>query len=1176
MMISLTGNWKNIFGFPVAAFTVASLSSALACAQIRTDGSVGPAAQTLTAPGGNFTIPQTLGRLSGANLFHSFQDFNVNTGESATFTTSTSGISNVISRVTGGNVSNINGALALKPTDGAPAFWFVNPAGIVFGSGASIDMPGAFHVSTAHYLKFSDGNFYSDTQKVSTFSSAPPEAFGFLGTSRASIQVNGATLSNGDNKINLVAGDITIDGGTISNSAGAIILVAVGDMVGEVSPSGIPDLSPMGAIKLINGAMVGPQTSSDLKSGDLLIKAGTLLVDNSTLISDTTASGNGGAVTIVVADEIKISNESYVGTKTTGAGNAGHVNVQAGSLLIDSSGLAGDSDGEGDGGSVTVEVSGGISLLNSSYISSDSGGGQIGGKEFGNGGNVSISAGSLNLDSSYINSNYFGEASGGNIRNAGNIFIHVGNFQAKHSQISSITCGNGDSGDITIAVDGAMSLLSNSALNTSAFANFSGKGGDISIRAGSLQIDNSNIVSVTFGNGNSGNINIEVNGAMSLVGNGNSGLNTSAYQNSSGKSGDISIRAGSLQVDNSSLQSSTFTSGNSGNINIEVNNSIDLTGDTFINTSAVENSSGKGGNISIRAGSLHFDNSDIQSVAAASGDSGNVSIEVSGLMSMVNDSAISTNTEPKSIGNAGDILVRAGSLQVDKSTLQSISLGSGNSGNVSIEVAGAMTFIAEGDSLIGSPTAGIGNGGNVSIKSESLLIDNAYILAQSGNLSYGDLLLPSGSGNSGNVNIQVSGSLVLLNGGEIGTSTYLVGNAGNVSVNAGSMVIDSQGTSGQQSSVASGSWYSKELTQAPSGNAGTVTLKVAGALSMLNGGVISTTTESPAGKGGSIFVEAKNILIDGKKEYLGDYYPSRISASAVLESSGQAGSVNISAQESIQIHNGGEISATNWSVVQNPNEIKPTSITISAPKIKLATNGQITTESTGNVNASNIKINFTDVLNIDPTAITTSAFDGNGGSIDIAGNGLMILDRSAITTSVTGLTSGNAGSINIAVKTLMMSNGFIQANTSAPLASGGTISISAEALVSSYGTLLLGGSTPYAFDLVTTGFNVIQAASPTGVSGDISITSPNLDMAGKLASLKVNLLDTGGFSKNPCASAGKSAFSQSGRGGLPASSYGALSSQETRVVGLKVPSSKVALASMSLPHRVQSLQGCSG
>jgi large exoprotein involved in heme utilization and adhesion len=81
-------------------------------AEAVTDSSWGRTPQTLT---GQFTIPQALGKLSGSNLFHSFEKFNIKTGESATFTTSNSSIANVITRVSGNNSSIINGLLKLQP-----------------------------------------------------------------------------------------------------------------------------------------------------------------------------------------------------------------------------------------------------------------------------------------------------------------------------------------------------------------------------------------------------------------------------------------------------------------------------------------------------------------------------------------------------------------------------------------------------------------------------------------------------------------------------------------------------------------------------------------------------------------------------------------------------------------------------------------------------------------------------------------------------------------------------------------------------------------------------------------------------------------------------------------------------------------------------------------------------
>jgi filamentous hemagglutinin family protein len=154
---------------------------------------VGPGAHALRP---NFLISQSLGKLSGNNLFQSFATFNVGSGESATFVTTTPGLANVISRVTGGSASSINGVVRLSSTGATPDFFFINPAGVTFGKGAQIDVPAAFNVSTANYVKFPDGNFYADLNRTSTLSAAPPEAFGFLGTTRASIAVNGgATLT---------------------------------------------------------------------------------------------------------------------------------------------------------------------------------------------------------------------------------------------------------------------------------------------------------------------------------------------------------------------------------------------------------------------------------------------------------------------------------------------------------------------------------------------------------------------------------------------------------------------------------------------------------------------------------------------------------------------------------------------------------------------------------------------------------------------------------------------------------------------------------------------------------------------------------------------------------------------------------------------------------------------
>ena len=188
--------------------------------------------------GPNFDIGAALGTQADANLFHSFTHFNINTGESATFSGPAS-IDNVISRVTGGSLSNIDGLLS-STIPGADVF-LINPLGILFGPNASLDVDGSFHASTANQIRFPDGGVFDATNPGATvLSVAEPSAFGFLDNNPGSITVDradlavpvGATLS-------LVGGDISISGlqdgrATITAASGRVDLVSV------ASPGEVP------------------------------------------------------------------------------------------------------------------------------------------------------------------------------------------------------------------------------------------------------------------------------------------------------------------------------------------------------------------------------------------------------------------------------------------------------------------------------------------------------------------------------------------------------------------------------------------------------------------------------------------------------------------------------------------------------------------------------------------------------------------------------------------------------------------------------------------------------------------------------------------------------------------------------------------------------------------------
>src|SRR5262245_2649450 len=233
---------------------------------IATDGSLGGSAVDV-GPGtdslGNhadYLISADLGQLSGANLFHSFARFGIPTNETATFDGPAS-VKNVITRVTGGTASNIDGTL--RSTMPLADVWLMNPSGIVFGEHAQLDVPGSFHAATADSLDFEPGGerFYaSPLQLSSVLSAAAPSAFGFLPETIAAapIEVNGSALSVPDGKtLELVGGDVTLTGAELLAPGGHVGLeaqreVALSDALVEV---GRDDDTP-GTISIGGGGIV--------------------------------------------------------------------------------------------------------------------------------------------------------------------------------------------------------------------------------------------------------------------------------------------------------------------------------------------------------------------------------------------------------------------------------------------------------------------------------------------------------------------------------------------------------------------------------------------------------------------------------------------------------------------------------------------------------------------------------------------------------------------------------------------------------------------------------------------------------------------------------------------------------------------------------------------------------
>ncbi len=213
-----------------------ALGANCASAQITTDGTL-PNNSIITSDGNTTKI--TGGTQAGSNLFHSFREFSVITGSTVDFNNAVD-IQNIISRVTGRSVSNIDGLIR---ANGRANLFLINPNGIIFGHNASLNIGGSFVASTASSLNFADGTKFSATsgQTAPLLTESIPIGLQFGTNARPIRNQSQASPNNAINifgqgvglqvqqgkTLALIGGDITLEGGNLTASGGRIELGSI-------------------------------------------------------------------------------------------------------------------------------------------------------------------------------------------------------------------------------------------------------------------------------------------------------------------------------------------------------------------------------------------------------------------------------------------------------------------------------------------------------------------------------------------------------------------------------------------------------------------------------------------------------------------------------------------------------------------------------------------------------------------------------------------------------------------------------------------------------------------------------------------------------------------------------------------------------------------------------------
>ncbi|MUG91296.1 filamentous hemagglutinin N-terminal domain-containing protein [Scytonema sp. UIC 10036] len=511
--------------------------------------------------------------------------------------------------------------------------------------------------------------------------------------------------------------------------------------------------------------------------------------------------------------------------------------------------------------------------------------------------------------------------------------------------------------------------------------------------------DGSSILSITSGSKSGGSLSVNALELVELIGESVDGQYASSIfteAQGTGAAGDLKMTAGKLNAtEGAYISSYTYSRGRGGNISIQVDDSVELVGTGLLYSSGLYDgsaSTGNAGNLRVTAGRLSLrDGAIVTTSTSGKGNAGDLIIETRQL-SIRNSARVSTSTSNE--GNAGNLFIQAtdsvdvvgtntfGTPSFLRSDVVSAK-ATGRGGNLTIETK----YLSVKDGAqVGIGTFGRGNGGNLVIRASELV---ELIGAVPSGVASGLLATSQGNGSAGNVTI-TTGRLIVQDGAAVSSVTSGGGKGGNLVVNA----LDSVEVIGEVSDLRFPSGLATDTKG--DGSAGNLSINTKN-LIVRNGGVITSRTFG-FGHGGTLAVTAlESLEVIGKSvngfpsglsvetQGTGDAGDLIIEAGqlglmdkALLtsrsEGQGRAGNVSIKVLNNLQANNG-EISTT--SIRSSGGTIN-----ITAKDIRLYGNSDISTSSIlSDASSGNIILTANSIIAFDDSDILAFSRDGRGGNI---------------------------------------------------------------------------------------------------------------------------------------------------------------------------------------------------